>query len=306
MKIISDFKRIKKFKNPVVALGVFDGVHRAHRQILRAAVKLSRKIKGTAVAVTFWPHPQKEESLYSLTHRLKLIADTGMDVCIVLRFTRAFAQASSEDFVKNILVNRIRAKYLYIGKNFRFGKGAMGTPEILKRLSRQYNFKVKVFPVIKIRAQAISSTAIRRLINQGDLAMAQYLLARPVSVLGTVIKGEALGRKLGFPTANIDPHHEIVPPPGIYAAEIMLGATKFKGVCYIGSKPTIKSKKVKVKRRKYIEVYIFNFNKNIYKRDLEIQFIKKIRKDRKFPSLKALSLQVQRDIKSAKTLLSLH
>lgn len=299
MRVICGINKIKKFKKPVAALGVFDGVHRGHQRILKAAVDKARSIKGTSMAVTFWPDPHREKSLYSLEHRLRLIEGLGIDVCIVIRFSEAFSRISAEDFVKNILVKKIGARYVYVGKNFRFGRKGEGDSKTLFSLSRSYNFKLKAFDMVKINGKPISSTYIRGLITDGKINTAAKLLARPVSVLGTVIKGTSLATKLGFPTANIDPHHEVLPPSGIYAALIIYNNKKFKGACYIGRRPTLTKG-----RDKHIEVHIFNFKKNIYGKDLEIWFIKKIRDDKRFGSLESLASQIKKDVFSARQILA--
>ena len=291
MKIFYGLSKVKRYKRPVVALGVFDGLHRAHKEILEYVARLSRRIKGRSIVVTFWPHPQKQESLYSLEHRLRLIARIGIDVCIVIKFNRVFSQIQAEDFVKNILVKKIGAYYICVGRNFRFGKNAKGGLRTLNRLSSIYNFKLKVFDVIKNNYQPISSTYIRRLINRGELKSAQQLLGHPVSVLGTVIKGVSLAEKLGFPTANINPHHEVLPPSGVYKVKVVFNHQKLNGICYIGKKPTFSAQK-----SKSIEAHIFNFNKKIYGKYLEIQFLDKLRNEKKFSSLLALGRQVKKDI----------
>lgn len=291
MKIFYGLGKVKKYRKPVVALGVFDGLHRAHKEILEYVAKLSRQIKGRSIVVTFWPHPQKQESLYSLEHRLRLIARIGIDACIVIKFNRIFSQIQAEDFVKNTLVKKIGADYICVGRNFRFGKNAKGDFRTLNRLSSIYNFKLKVFDVIKNNYQPISSTYIRRLINKGKLKSAQQLLGHPVSVLGTVIKGVSLAKRLGFPTANINPHHEVLPPSGVYAVKVIFNHKKLNGICYIGKKPTFS-----VQKSKSIEAHIFNFNKNIYGQYLEIQFLDKLRNEKKFSSLVILRRQVKRDI----------
>ena len=292
MKIIYGVNRIKKFKKPVVALGVFDGVHRGHRVILRSAVDKARRIKGTSIALTFWPHPQKQGSLYSLEHRLNLINELGIDVCIIVRFSKTFSKISAENFVKNILVKNIRASYIYIGENFRFGKGAKGNTALLGELAKQYNYKIKVFKVVKINNKAISSTYIRNLIRRGKIIEASKLLLRPVSILGTVIRGTSFAKGLGFPTANIDPHHEVIPPDGVYAVGVIFGKNNYRGACYIGPKPHF----LKQRHEKNIEVHIFNFHKNIYGKTLEVQFLKKIRKAKRFNSISVLAAQIKTDI----------
>ncbi len=298
MKVIYGINKIKKYPKPVVALGVFDGVHRGHINILKGAVKKAKSIKGTSVVLTFWPHPQKEESLYSLEHRLRLIGELDIDVCIVINFNQRFASLSTVDFVKDILFKKIHAHNIFVGKNFRFGRNAEGNFKTLERLSKIYNFKLKLFKVIKINNNAVSSTYIRALIKKGNLIKAQKLLTRPVSILGTVIKGVSLGAKLGFPTANIDPHHEVIPLSGVYAVRVIFKNKRFYGACYIGSKPTFLTRYAirDTRYAKDIEVYIFNFKKNIYGRYLEIQFIKKIRDEKKFYSSFGLVEQIKKDI----------
>jgi len=233
MKVIHGINKIRKFRKPVVALGVFDGVHLGHRSILKAVVDKARSIKGTSIVVTFWPHPQKEGSIYSLEHRLRLIGGIGVDTCIVISFNKRFAQIQADNFIRDILVNKIGAQHIYIGCNFRFGRKAEGDLKTLEKLSSICNFKVKAFDIVKINNQPISSTYIRRLITRGELNSAGKLLSRPVSVLGTVIKGSSLASRLGFPTANINPHHEVLPPSGIYAVSVIFNNNKLKGVCYI-------------------------------------------------------------------------
>ncbi len=300
MKIIYGINGIRKFKRPVVALGVFDGVHLGHRYILRETIKQARAIKGTSIVITFYPHPQGKESLYSLEDRLRLIAELGIDVCAVIKFNRIFSRMSAEDFIKNILVKRVGANFIYIGRNFRFGRGARGNWQLLQRLSSGHNYKVRIFPVIKVNGQPVSSTYIRSLITGGRLAAAQKLLQRPVTVLGSVVKGISLARRLGFPTANIDPHHEILPACGVYAVKVVLNKKTFCGVCNIGRRPTV----LKRNSQKHVEVYIFGFQKNIYGKELEIQFIQKIRDEKKFTSLARLARQIKKDILRSKKILS--
>ncbi|MFA5287634.1 MAG: hypothetical protein WC394_05155, partial [Candidatus Omnitrophota bacterium] len=200
MKIIYGLNNIGKLKKPVLAMGVFDGVHRGHKEILKAAVKKAHKIKGRSVVLTFWPHPQRQKSLYSLEHRLRLISELGVDLCIVVNFSRNFSEIKAKDFIKNTLVDKIWAKYIYVGNDFKFGKNTEGGLILLNNLGKIYGFKSKGFKIIKSGGKPISSTLIRSLIKNGEIRKAQGLLGRPVSILGTVIRGSALGRILGFPT----------------------------------------------------------------------------------------------------------
>jgi len=299
MEIIYGVGQIRKFRRPVVALGVFDGLHLGHRNILQATVKKAAEIKGTSLVLTFFPHPQKKESLYSLEHRLRLIAELKVDVCIVVNFTSSFAKISAQDFIAKILVKKIQSNFVYVGKNFRFGHQAFGDYRLLAVSAKKYNFGLKIFNVVKSAGLTISSTAIRKLIKNSEIRKAQKLLGRRVSVLGTVIRGSRLGRLLGFPTANIKAHHEVIPPTGIYAVQIIFSKKKYNGVCYIGKRPTIHLKNKAIR----IEVHLFDFHKNIYGKVLEIQFIKLIRFDQKFSSLKNLSIQIKKDIISCRRIL---
>ena len=300
MKIIHGINNIKGIKKAVVAIGVFDGVHRGHINILKSAVIQAHKIKGKSIVVTFCPHPQKEPSLYSLAHRLKLIAGQGIDVCVVVDFNRKFSSISAENFIKNILLKKLSAKYIFVGSNFRFGKYAKGNIQVLREFGREYGFKVRVFKVVRKNNLAVSSTIIRSLIRKGHLNKAQRLLTRPVSVLGTVIKGISLAQRMGVPTANINPHHEVTPGSGIYAVRVIFADKKYFGIFYIGRKPTLNMGK-----ERHIEVHIFGFKKNIYGKDLEIQFLKKIRNDKKFSSLQALACQIHKDIQKSTQYLSI-
>lgn len=299
MKIIYGISSIKKFNKPVAALGVFDGMHRGHREIIKCAVRQARRIKGTSIALTFWPHPQKEGSLYSLEHRLRLIAELGIDVCIVVNFNRAFARISADDFIAKILVKKIGVSFVCVGKNFRFGRFAIGDYKKLAQGAKKYGFRIKALKVVRSAGRPVSSTVIRMLIKKGRIKEAQNLLGRRVSVLGSVIRGSSLGRVLGVPTANINPHHEVIPPPGIYAVRIFLSGKLYGGACYIGTRPTIHSKN----RSTRIEVNIFGLHKDIYGKFLEIRFEKLIRPDKKFSSLEALSTQMKKDILTCRKIL---
>ena len=305
MKIIYGVHAIRRYPRPVVALGVFDGVHRGHRLILSQAVAKAKDIKGTSVVVTFSPHPQKQQSIYSLDHRLRILAQIGIDVCVVIGFTRAFSNVTAENFVRDILVRKLGSAYIYIGKNFRFGKGASGSVRLLKKLSPSLKFGLKAFGVKKFRSRNISSTAIRRLIASGRLVQAQRLLSRRVSVFGTVVKGVSLAARLGFPTANIDPHHEVLPPPGVYAVEVILGTKRLRGVCNIGFRPAFARRRASDTDLR-VEVHIFDFKKNIYGRFLEVQFVKYMRPEKRFTGPETLAAQIKKDVQTARNYFSRH
>jgi riboflavin kinase/FMN adenylyltransferase len=221
----------------------------------------------------------------------------------VINFSHSFSKIGAEDFAKDILVKKLKPRYVYIGKNFHFGRNASGDYRLLKRIARENDFKLRVFKVIKVDGYNVSSSYIRKLISSGNLKLAQRLLSHPVSILGNIVRGISVGKYLGFPTANIDPHHEILPPTGIYAVRIFFKKKRLKGLCYIGTNPTIKRKR---RKKIDIEVFIFNFKKNIYGQYLEVQFIQKIRNEKKFKNPQDLKKAIKKDIIYSKKLFSRH
>ena len=300
MRVIYDLRDIGRCPSAVVAIGVFDGVHRAHRKIIQAAIARARRIGGSAAVITFWPHPRGQESLYSLEHQLRLLEQMGVGLCIVVPFTGAFSRLSPRAFVETVICRRLKPRAVYVGENFRFGRNAAGNASDLSRLLKPCNAELRIFKMLKAHGAIISSSYIRRLISRGKLTAARSLLMRPVSVYGNVVHGTGRGAGLGFPTANIDPHHQITPPDGIYAVRVLLGGLRANGVCYIGTRPTFHRRNAAPS----IEVHILGFRKNIYGQQLEAQFIKKIRDQIVFPSPEALISQIKRDIVSAKKILS--
>ena len=282
---------MKKISYPtVVTIGIFDGVHKGHQVILRKVLEKAKKSRLKSVVITFDPHPVKVLShnsriplLMSLDHRIRLIKEMGVDYFFVEKFTKSFSKLSPEDFIKNILIGKLNIKALVTGENFLFGFKEKGDTRLLKKLSKIYNFKFYSIPPLKIKGEYVSSTRIRKAIEKGNLKLASELLARPVTILGTVVRGKALGRKIGFPTANIDPHHESIPPSGVYGVDVALEGKLYCGILNISS-------------NKIIEVHILNFNRNIYGKDIEVIFKQKIRNEKKFKTLAALKRQIQLDI----------
>ncbi len=283
-------------KKTIAAIGIFDGVHLGHRAIIKSAVRRARTIKGKSVVITFHPHPLKVLQpdrpiplLMSTAHRLRLIGELGVDSCLLLKFNKRFSNFQPRDFVKKILVEELKVSEVYIGSDFIFGKNGVGNAILLKKFGRCYGFQVKIMPMIKIKGRVVSSTAIRNLIMKGKLNEALELLGRPVTVFGTVVKGARRGKLLGYPTANINPHHEAIPPSGVYAVWVRLKNRRYGGALYIGTRPTFEE------TEPVIEVYIFNFRKLIYGEDVEIIFVKKTRGDRKFRTQQKLVEQIKKD-----------
>ncbi len=287
------------FEGKVVAVGVFDGVHRGHKLILRSAVKDARKNHLKSTVVTFSSHPShyfhpqsRVPALTSLEHKLFFIEKEGIDICYVIDFNRSFACLSPRDFVKKILIDKIGMAALYIGEDFLFGKGGKGDVRLLEELRLKFHFRLRVLKHLTLKHRIVSSTLIRDLIKSGQLSLASYFLGRRVSFMGEVIRGEGRGFSLGFPTANIRPHHEVLAPDGIYAALALCQGRLYKSLTYIGVKPTFN----KQRKARSIEVFILGLNKNIYHAAMEVYFIKKVRDDQKFSSKDALAAEMKNDV----------
>ena len=292
-------------KKTVAAIGIFDGVHLGHRRIISAAVRAAKESGGRSIVITFDPHPLKVlrphkpiPSIMSTVHRVRLIRELGADSCSVIRFTKKFSNLKPREFVKKMLVDKFRVSDLFVGSNFVFGKGNAGDTALLKNLGREYGFKVTVVPMVKVGGKIVSSTTIRNLIIRGNLSEASHMLGRPVTVFGTVVSGAGRGKLLGYPTANINPHHEAIPPSGVYAVRVRLGNKKFGGALFIGHRPTFGE------REPVIEAHIFDFRSVIYGEDIEVAFIKRLRGVRKFNSHEKLVEQIKKDDALARLILS--
>ena len=301
MKILYGLRGIKRFnKATVLAIGVFDGLHVGHRSIIKRAARQAKKLKLKCVILTFYPHPMKllhpkapeTLSLISLDHRIRLIEKLGADALVILGFSRAIADIPAEDFARKILVGKFNVKEICVGDNFYFGKGGYAGINELKTLGRSLGFKVNVLKSIRVGRNIVSSSLIRKLITSGELGKASKLLGRRVSVLGTVIGGARLARELGYPTANLNPHHEIIPPAGVYAVLVSYRERSYEGILNIGLRPTFYSPR---DRESAIEVHIFDFKEKIYGHDLEVFFIKKLRDEVAFAGKDELVKQIKKD-----------
>lgn len=299
MKIYHSLDDFTRLEYAVVTSGTFDGVHLGHQKILSRLKEISEKNKGETVVITFWPHPRfilrpddnTLKLLNTFEEKAELLKEQGIQHLIRIPFTKEFSQLSSEEFIKKIMVNTIGTKKLVIGYDHRFGKNREGSFEQLKLNGPAYGFEVEEIPRQDVDHVGVSSTKIRQALEQGDLEIAHHLLGRYYSISGRVVKGDKLGRLMGFPTANIeiDTHYKLIPMDAIYAVKVTYAHQKFEGMLYIGNRPTVNG----VKRN--IEVNIFNFNRDIYGEDLAIHFIKLIRNDIKFEDLEALKLQLHLD-----------
>ena len=300
MKVIYAAGREKfRFKKPFLAIGIFDGVHRGNQILINRVVRKARAAGGTSVVMTFDPHPVHVlhpqlicPLLASVPHRLKLIEALGVDVCIVVRFTKKFSHLTPEQFIQNYLVQKIHPQEVFLGDDFRFGQNRSGDLDFFRAAARQYGFKVNIVSAVKFHKERISSTRIRKLIADGKLLAASRILGRRVSVLGKVVQGDSRGEKLGFPTANLECGCDPLIPPGVYLVYVILDKKIFKGIANIGFRPSFYKKR---EGKVLVEVHILDFNKNIYGREMIVEIIQKLRDEKKFLTQEALIAQIKAD-----------
>ena len=303
MKIYHTLEDFSKLNYGVVTSGTFDGVHIGHQQILNRLKEIAHKNGGETVVITFWPHPRlilrPEEPFMKLLNtfeeKAELLRLQGINHLLRIPFTKEFSQISSQEFITKILVNTIGTKKLVIGYDHRFGKNREGSFEQLSLNASTYGFDVEEIPRQDVDHVGVSSTRIRKALGDGDIDCANHFLGRPYSLTGRVIKGDKLGRVLGFPTANIDldSQDKLVPAEGIYAVSVIHEKEKYGGMLYIGTRPTVDGTK------RSIEVNIFEFNKEIYGETLQLSFLKLLRSDSKFDDLESLKIQLHQDKESA-------
>lgn len=298
MKIFKGIASVKgEFKNCVVAIGVFDGLHLGHQLLIRNAVRRAKALGGKAIVMTFDPHPVhvlRPENhlplLVSLPFRLKLIAALGVDAVVVVRFTKTFSRLSPQQFISKYLVRPFLPREIIVGDDFRFGQNRSGTISVFEHAGQKYAFEVVSVKTTKAGHKKFSSTVARDAIAVGNLKKASLILGRPVSLLGPVVRGDQRGKTLGYPTANIVPTGEILPPQGVYCVRIVLGRQSFLGIANVGVRPSFHKED-----RLNVEVHIFDFKKNIYGKEICVAFLHKIRNEMYFPSSKDLVAQIQKD-----------
>ncbi|MBI5846986.1 MAG: bifunctional riboflavin kinase/FAD synthetase [Nitrospirae bacterium] len=306
MLLITDLGKITRpFTNSVITLGNFDGIHLGHQELVRMVMKRAQEIQGQSMVVTFRPHPLKVLapdkcppliSIYE--EKIELFKKLGIDVLVKIPFSLHFAEMSPREFVKKILCDLLGTKEIFVGCNYRFGKGREGTTETLKQMGEEFGFRVNEVEQIFLKSELISSTKIRQLLRAGEVEHAAELLGRPYAITGIVVKGDSRGKTLGFPTANIASKHAIIPSNGVYAVKLSARDTCHDGVVNIGLRPTFETKSLA------IEVHVFDFNEDLYGEEVTVYFIKKLRKEKKFDSADALIAQITKDIAEAKTVLA--
>jgi riboflavin kinase / FMN adenylyltransferase len=290
-----------------VTIGNFDGVHQGHQAMLARLASRAASVGARATVLTFEPHPREiftpdsaPTRLTNLREKLEILR--GLDVAHVhvCRFNRAFAAISAEDFVSRILVQGLRARYVLVGDDFRFGARRAGDFDLLQRLGDALGYRAEALPTVEAAGQRASSTAVRDALAAGDMALAAQLLGRPYSISGRVVGGDKLGRRIGYPTANIQLKHNRPPLTGIFAVQVQgLERPGWPGVASLGTRPTVHAN-----GKPTLEVHLFGFDRSIYRHHLRVEFLHKLRDEARFDSLEALVRQIDRDVRQARELLN--
>jgi riboflavin kinase/FMN adenylyltransferase len=297
MQIVHDIAQLREsLKQSVVTIGNFDGVHLAHQKLLRQVVETARPMGATATAVTFDPHPIRllapehaPRLLTPLERKAKLIEALGIDLLVVLPFTRELAHFSPVEFVRKILVSGLRARAVHVGPNFHFGYRQSGDVEVLAELARQEGFRLDVLPTLVIRGERVSSTRIRELLSTGRVSRAARLLGRAFCICGPIVAGLGVGRKHTVPTLNLAPVEEQLPKVGVYVTRTRLGDSLHDSVTNVGHKPTFGA------HRLTVETFLLSFSGNIAETEMEIEFLYRLRDEMKFQNPAILKVQIQED-----------
>ena len=302
MKVIEDVtKTEERFPYVVLTVGSFDGVHLGHQRVIEELVLRAQKAGGTAAVMTLRPHPREffapehaPNLLTSDRKKLELIERMGVDVVFILPFTREVAHLEPRAYVESIIHQRCHAREMVVGHDFRFGKDAQGDYAFLQEMGRKLGFSVFQVPPLTVDGERISSTVIRERLFEGDLDEAERFLGRKYSIAGEVVAGRGIGATLGFPTANIQPHHTAIPAQGVYAAEVIIEGERYPAAVNIGIAPTIRHEDT------VIEAFVIGFEGNIRGREIEVIFHNRLRPEKKFSSHEELIAAIRHDVEAIK------
>jgi riboflavin kinase/FMN adenylyltransferase len=308
MEIILGLDQLKRpLRNPVATLGNFDGVHLGHQRILRRVIEEASKFEGESVVITFEPHPLKVLApdrcpplLTSFRKKMRLLEKSGIQTVLCIQFSMPFSEITPSDFVKEILVDKIGARKVIVGYNYHFGRDQKGDVQVLKELCQTFEIEVEVVGALWIGDTSVSSSKIRELIRTGKVEDASKLLGADYPIIGKVGEGARRGQTLGFPTANLEASEELYPLRGVYAVEVIWQDQSFKGVANVGFNPTFSREANPLEGIPTLEVYILDFNRNIYGEEIQINFKKRVRDEIRFKSSSELIAQIHQDIAWAK------
>ena len=285
----------------VVTLGVFDGLHIGHQLIMKTVVDRARAIGAVPTVITFEPHPRAvlhPESapplLQTIDQKIEALGVLGIEQTIVVHFDKAFSQIRAEDFLREIVVDRLQAKEVYLGSGFAFGHNREGHIDLLRRVSKSLGFLADEVPEVQIRGERVSSSRIRELILQGRMNLARRMLGRPYGVQGKVVRGDARGQGLGFPTANIDPQNRVIPHRGVYVTAILIAGQWRQSVTNVGLRPTFGDA-----TQSSIETHLLHWSNDLYGRAVRVRFLHRLRDEKKFGSIDELKSQIERDVARA-------
>ena len=306
MEILRAISELSKLHGPIfLAIGVFDGVHLGHQAVISTSAEHAHSADGTSVVVTFDPHPEKvlrpkaaPHLLTATQHKITLIRGLGVAHLLMITFDKQFAATEPEDFVQQLVKHSRPLCEICVGHEWSFGKNRRGNLELLKKLGTRFDFGVVGIPPVTVNGELVSSTTIRRAVEAGDLTKTAKMLGREYTILGTVVRGDDLGKKIGIPTANLSAHNEQFPPNGVYFAEANINGVVYPGVVNLGYRPTISSGKT----GRVLEIHLLDFKRDIYGNDLEVRFIRYLRPEKKFENIDALVRQIESDVKQARNL----
>jgi riboflavin kinase/FMN adenylyltransferase len=305
MQILRSIPELSQLRGPVfLAIGVFDGVHLGHQAVISTSAEHARRANGTPVVVTFDPHPEKvlrpQAATHLLTatpHKIALIRELGVAHLLIIKFDKQFAATEPEDFVQQLVEHSKPLREICVGHEWSFGKNRRGNLKLLNEFGARCDFGVVGIPPVTVNGELVSSTTIRQALEAGDLKKAAQMLGREYTILGTVVHGDDLGKKIGFPTANLSAHNEQFPPNGVYFAEARLDGAIYPGVVNLGCRPTVSSKTERI-----LEIYLLDFESDIYGKDIEVRFIRYLRREKKFENIDALVRQIEFDVQQAREL----
>jgi len=307
MEVIFGIDQLRRpFNNPIVTLGNFDGVHLGHQAIFGRVKEEAQNKNGEAVVITFEPHPLKVLSsqtcpplLTPFGKKIKLIEKSGIDTVLCIEFTLAFSQISPFDFIKDILIEKVKAKKIVVGYNYHFGSKQTGDVQLLKQVCKLFQVDVEVMDPLRIGSTTVSSSKIRELIKEGEVEEASKLLGRDYPVIGKVVQGARRGQTLGFPTANLEITEELYPKTGVYAVEVVWNQQLLNGLANVGINPTFLPALAMEQTLPSIEVYILNFDQDLYGEEIQVNFKRRIRDETRFDSPSELMEQIKKDIEWA-------
>ncbi|MFZ6050860.1 bifunctional riboflavin kinase/FAD synthetase [Halocola ammonii] len=308
MKIYRDISSFKNVEKPIFTTGTFDGVHIGHQKIISRLKDIARQKRGETVMLTFHPHPRMVlfpddhglELLSTPDEKAELLEKAGIDHLIVYPFTEEFSRMTAVEYVRDLLVNQIGVDTVVVGYDHHFGRNREGDFEQLKEFAQVYNFDVEEIPALDIENVNVSSTKIRKALAAGDVKRAHQFLNHPYTISGTVVRGEGLGKKIGFPTANIsvEESYKLIPAKGVYAVKAEIGEQTFDGMLNIGTRPTVTNED-----RQTIEVHLFGLESEIYGSRVTLSLMDRIRDEVQFNSIEELKEQLKKDKKNSKSIL---